>query len=106
MNSYRYGQDILYTYYEVMFTLICILPGARYSHTFFRTWKNELFMHYAKLNPDGSQTDEMVIMSDSEDYKSFFRSPAGIVAKKLMSDYNAGRLKSDTIYLNLTDHLN
>jgi len=88
-------------FYELLFSLICVFPDARYSHTFIRA-DNELFMEYATLNPDGSKTDIMFFPEDSEDYRSFFKSPAGPKAQRMLSDYDAGRLKSNTAYLHLS----
>lgn len=90
-----------FSFYELMFTLICTLPDASYSHTFLRI-NDEIFMRYARLRSDGTETDILVLSSDSDEYQLFFRSPAGPTAKKMMSDYNAGRLKSNTVYLRLT----
>ena len=105
MVATKLNLDIPYIYYKIMFTLICILPDARYLHTFFKTGNND-YMLYAIQNQNGSLSDIMIFASESEEYHSFFSSPAGTVAKTMMADYKAGRLDSDFYYLNLKNHLN
>ena len=94
--NYNYSNpNFCYQFIAPMFTLNFVFPDASHFHNFY-TCNGTIHMECITLYPDGSRTAPVVFTEDSEDYRAFFETPFGHKARKIMSDYRAGKLQSST----------